>query len=98
MKIGLKVHEVKLQRDLFGRLLALSLDTSIDLEKVLCFPITPMPLSLCHMDGSLNKTDKSVLIHELEKQIEDVVQPPSKIDLVIVDGFFFLNTFKEIPP
>lgn len=97
MKIGGKVHEVTLQRDLFGRLLALSLDTSIDLEKVLCFPITPMPFSLCHIDGSLNKTDKSVLIHELEKQVEDMGQPPSQVDLVIVDGFFFLNTFKDMP-
>lgn len=96
-KIVEKVHEVTLQRDLFGRLLALSLDTSIDLEKVLCFPITPMPLSLCHIDGSLNKTDKSVLIHELEKQVEDMEQPPPQVDLVIIDGFFFLNTFKEMP-
>lgn len=88
-KIGGKVHEVTLQRDLFGRLLALFLDTSIDLEKVLCFPITPMPLSLCHIDGSLNRTDKSVLIHELEKQVEDMEQPPPQTDLVIVDGFFF---------
>lgn len=97
MTIGGKVHEVKLQRDLFGRLLALSLDTSIDLEKVLCYPITPVPLSLCHIDGSLNKTDKSVLIHELEKQIKDMEQPQSQIDLLIIDGFFFLNTFKEMP-
>lgn len=50
MKIGEKVHEVKLQRDLFGRLLALSLDTNLNLEKALCFPITPVPLSLCHID------------------------------------------------
>lgn len=67
------------------------------MEKVLCFPITPMPLSLCHIDGSINKTDKSVLVHELEKLVEDMEQQPSQIDLAIVDGFFFLNTFKEIP-
>ncbi|GBP88538.1 hypothetical protein EVAR_21746_1 [Eumeta japonica] len=97
MTVGVKVHEVKLQGDLFGRLLVLSLDTSIDLEKVLSFPITPMPLSLCHIDGSINKTDKSVLVHELEKLVEDMEQPPSQIDLSIVDGFFFLNTFKETP-
>lgn len=97
IKIGQKVQEVKLQRDLFGRLLALSLDTNIDLEKVLCFPITPVPLSLCHIDGSLNKTVKSVLVTELEKQIEDMEQPPPIVDFAIVDGFFFLNTFKEMP-
>ncbi|XP_077263749.1 uncharacterized protein LOC143898274 isoform X3 [Temnothorax americanus] len=97
MKIGQKIHEVKLQRDLFGRLLALSLDTNIDLEKMLCFPITPVPLSLCHIDGSLNKTVKSVLVKELEKKIEEMELPPSNVDFVIVDGFFFLNTLKEMP-
>lgn len=78
-------------------LLALSLDTSIDLEKLLCFPITPIPLALCYIDGTLNKTDKSVLIHDLEKQVEDVEQPTFQIDLIIVNGFFFFNTFKEMP-
>ncbi|XP_050339343.1 uncharacterized protein LOC126765678 [Bactrocera neohumeralis] len=97
MKIGQKVHEIKLQRDLFGRLLALSLITNLDLEKVLCFPITPVKLSLCHIDGSFNKTTKSVLVQELEKKIEKMDQPPLQIDCVIVDGFFFLNTFHQIP-
>lgn len=87
------MHEVQLQRDLFGRLLTLSLNTSIDQEKILCFPITPVPLSLCHIDGILNKTDKSVLIHELEKQVENMEQPPSQN----VDSFFSLSTFKEMP-
>lgn len=79
MKFGRKVHEITLQRDLFGHSLALSLDTTIDLEKVLCFPITPMPLSLCHIDchiGSLNKTDKSVLIHrETSRRYEATATP-----------------------
>lgn len=97
IKIGQKIHEVKLQRDLFGRLLALSLDTNLDLDKVLCFPITPIPLSLCHIDGSMNKTVKSVLIQELEKKVEEMEQPPHHLDYFIVDGFFFFNTFKQVP-
>lgn len=97
MKIGQKVYEIKLQRDLFGRLLALSLDTNLNLEKVPCFPITPVPLSLCHMDDSINKTTKSKLIQELEKKVEEMEQPPYQLDCLIVDGFFFLNTFKQMP-
>lgn len=93
------MHEVKLQRDLFGRLLGLSLETKLelDLDKVLCFPITPVPLSLCHIDGSINKTVKSVLLQELEKTVEEVEQPPDQLDYFVVDGFFFLNTFKQVP-
>lgn len=97
IQIGRKVLEVRLQRDLFGRLLSLSLDAQINLEKMLCFPITPIPLSLCHIDGSINKTVKSVLVKVLEQQSEDMEQPPSNVDMVIIDGFFLLNTISDMP-
>ena len=61
-----KVDEIRVQRNLFGRLLALSLDMNIDLEKVLSYPITLIPMSLCHADGSIYKTPKSTLISLLE--------------------------------
>lgn len=94
MKIAQKVHEVKLQRVLLGRLLALSLDKNLDLEKVLCFPITPVSLSLCHIDGSMIKIVKSVLIQEfMSRKIEELEQPPQKLDFFIVD-FFWLFLFK----
>lgn len=43
------------------------------------------------------QTDKSVLIHVLEKQVKDIEQPRSQFDLIIVDGFFLYNTFQEMP-
>lgn len=97
IQIGRKVLEVRLQRDLFGRLLPLSLDAQINLEKMLRFPITQIPLSLCHIDGSINKTVKSVLVKVLEQQSEDMEQPPSNVDMVIIDGFFLLNTISDMP-
>ncbi|XP_041981090.1 uncharacterized protein LOC121736526 [Aricia agestis] len=93
--LGGKVQELRLQRDLFGRLLALSLEKKISIEKVLCYPITPMPLSLCHMDGTINKTDKSALMRDLEKKIEST--EPESTDVLIIDGFFLLHTLKDIP-
>ena len=42
-----------MQRDLFGRLLGISLNEKIDIKKVLTFPLTPVPLSLCHIDGTI---------------------------------------------
>lgn len=44
---GVKVNEVKLQRDLFRRLLGICLQQNVDIEKVLEYPLTPIPLSLC---------------------------------------------------
>lgn len=59
------MEEVKLHRDLFGRLLGISLQQNVVIEKVLKYPLTPVPLSLCHMDGTINKTDKSKLVKPL---------------------------------
>lgn len=64
---------------------------------MLRFPITPIPLYLCHIDGSINKTVKSVLVKVLEQQSEDMEQPPSNVDMVIIDGFFLLNTMTDMP-
>lgn len=87
--------KVTLQRDLFGQLLAIALEKKIDISKVLTYPLTSIPLSLCHPDASINKTNKSVLLHILEKGI--VSQQPTEKDLVIYDGFFILHQMKNLP-
>ncbi|GFY02176.1 uncharacterized protein TNCV_5100371 [Trichonephila clavipes] len=51
-----------MQRDLFGRLLDISMTNKVDIEKVLGFP------SMCHADGSICKTDKAQLIKVFEKK------------------------------
>ena len=66
VKKDLKVIELKGTRDLFVRLLYLSSIQNVDLEKVFSFPLTPVPLSLAHVDGSINKTDKAKLMHKIE--------------------------------
>lgn len=59
------------------------------------YPLTPVPLCFGQLDGSLNKTNKAVLFSALEGKI--VSRPPSKIDVYIVDGFFFLHLLKDLP-
>lgn len=91
-----KVQEVQGTRDLFGRLLVIGTTEKIDLEKVLEFPLTPVPLSLAHTDGSINKTDKSRLMHKLEGlQIDHAI--PDVVDVVIVDATFLLHTQQNLP-
>lgn len=96
VKVGGKVQEVKIQRDLFGRMLGISIDYNVDISKILSFPITSMPLSLCHFDGTICKTDKSALLKCLEKEIKEH-EPPRCIDVLIIDGFFLLHTMKDVP-
>jgi hypothetical protein len=58
---------MKCTRDLFGRLLYLAAVQKWDIEKVIRNPLTPVPLSLCQIGGTMNKTDKSKLMHKLEE-------------------------------
>lgn len=50
MSVSGKVVELRMQRDLFGQLLCISLKKSLDIGKVLTYPLTPVPLSMCHID------------------------------------------------
>ncbi|XP_056641528.1 uncharacterized protein LOC130448266 [Diorhabda sublineata] len=91
VKIGGKHQEIKLQRDLFGRLLG----HQIDVLRVLSYPITPVPLALCHLDGGFCKTDQSVLVKCLVPNVDQ--EPPRNTDVFIIDGFFILHSMKEVP-
>ncbi|GFY67179.1 hypothetical protein TNIN_145811 [Trichonephila inaurata madagascariensis] len=94
-KIGAKLLEVRVQKDLFGRILGISIDRKIDMAKIFTYPITPVSLSLCHFDGGICKTQKFILMKCLEKDVEH--NPPSHIDIVEIDGFFLLHTMKNVP-
>ncbi len=91
-----KLLELKGTRDLFGRLLYVSTMEDVDLSKVFCYPLTPVPLSLAHVDGSMNKTDKSKLMHKLEA-VDDST-PPSDVDVTLVDAMFMLHIMQNVPP
>ncbi|GFS49542.1 hypothetical protein TNCV_2968361 [Trichonephila clavipes] len=74
--LGNKVIELRMQRDLFGRLLGISMTNKVDMEKVLGFPLTSIPTSMCHADGSICKTDKAQLIKVFEKKVDKVNSNP----------------------
>ena len=46
-----KLVTVTMTRDLFGSILFHALQSKVDMEEVLKYPLTPVPLSLCHPDG-----------------------------------------------
>lgn len=58
-----------MERDLLTRMLTLSLYENIDVGNILFYSLTLIPMSLCHTDGAMLKTDKSVLIKILENNI-----------------------------
>lgn len=95
VSIAGKVLELRMQRDLFGHLLYISLEKQLDIEKILTYPLTPVTLSTCHLDGSICKTDKSVLMRFLEREVQS--EPPQAADIMIFDGFFILHLMKDVP-
>lgn len=83
-------------RDIFARvvILASSQFPDLDLNHLLSFPITEVPLSLSHTDGTPIKTDKSALMKVLEKRQSNITttenMPP--IDSSIIDGGLLLHS------
>ena len=44
----------------------------VDMGEVLKYPLTPIPLSLCHVDGTMLNTPKSKLLQYMESQVETI--------------------------
>ena len=86
-----KIAELKCTRDLMGRLVVLAMKKYLDLEHVMSYPLTTVPLSLCSTDGMMAKTDKSVLLNVLENKVEQH-KSPQVVDACIIDGNFLLHT------
>ena len=47
------IMKVKIEYDLFGSILFLALQRKIDMGEMLKFPLTPVPLCLVYIDGSM---------------------------------------------
>jgi hypothetical protein len=78
-----------MERDMLGKLLMISLNQKLDIGLVLQYQLTPVPLVISHLDGTVNSADKAVLYKNQEKRVDSV--GPKLIDVYIVDGFFFLH-------
>lgn len=52
-------------------------------------------MSLCHLNGTICKTDKSTLMKYLEAKVES--QAAISKNVVLLDGFFLLHLIKEVP-
>ena len=85
-----KIKELQGTRDLFGRLLYLATVMDINLHTVFAYPLTPVPMSLAHVDGSVMKTDKSKLMKKLEEHI--ISEAPASVDAFIVDAMFLIQS------
>ena len=65
------------------------------MEEILKYPLTPVPLSLSHADGTMQKTVKVKLSNELQKRVKTV--NPTGVDVTVIDGLFFLHLLIDLP-
>ena len=77
-------------RDAFGHLL--TMENNLDLQNILKFPITEVPLLLAHADGTPTKTEKANLTRILEKKLDvNHSKPPILHETLLVDGGLLLH-------
>ena len=74
-----RIAELKGTRDLMGRLVILATKRNLDLPYMFEFPLIPVPLSMCSIDGTMAKTDKSALFKLLESKVQGGVTSPALI-------------------
>ena len=81
---------------IFRRALALTkCRDDVTVEKLLSFPIGPIPTSLFHDDGTMRKCVKSDLAHELEREICPSFNLPTfdpSLTVVIRDGMAIIQS------
>ena len=65
------------------------------MKEIVCYPVGPIPLALVESMGTLKKTNKTILMHELEKNGE-----PSKEVLshsfTIIDRIALVRKIKTV--
>lgn len=92
-----KEAQLKCNSALLGRIAFTAATSNTDLEHVFSFPLTPVPLSMCHSDGTMVHTDKSKLFKLLEGTVSDHGSP-TFIGTHIIDGNFQFHSMSPDQP
>ena len=88
-----KEKSITTDRDLFARLVVIAKSREIDIRNLFQYELTTVPLSLLKLDDSLNKSLKSLLLAELEKNAEVLPDLPRDVasSTWIVDGMALIQ-------
>jgi hypothetical protein len=90
-----KTKELVAERNVFGQLILLAMNHDLCMEKVMEYPLGPVPWSLATADGAPVKTDKAKLLHKLEEGHTLTTKPNSAIH--VIDGNAMFQALTKIP-
>ena len=93
---------IEVNRDVLAKLLALSTKHNkvIDFEVALTYPLSPVPISLSHPDGTRRKTTKSSLMNIINSYCDtnfDHSLPPRQTSTYMVDLMALIRTVSPVP-
>ena len=77
-----KRTELVAKRNVFGQLILLAMKHELCMEKVMSYPLGPVPWSLATADGAPVKTDKAKLLHKLEEGHTVTTRPGSAVHVI----------------
>ena len=75
-----KVSSLESDRNLFARLIVVSKERVVDLEKMFQFELSSIPLAIAEDEETLARGTKANILHELEKEITASLSPQDFID------------------
>lgn len=91
--------QAKAERNILGKVLCLALKNEIDLGHLLSYPLTRVPHSLAHFDGTMisnvQKSELSTIF--MSRGDYQHFDNSNDFDADIVDGFYLLNGLREVP-
>ena len=85
------------QRNVFSQLLLLSQENNLDLQKVMEYPLRLVPWALGTPDGIPIKTDKAVLMHNLEDASSQKSPAKGRNHIYVIDGNALFHRLNKIP-
>lgn len=92
------INEAKHERNILGQIVCLAMRNSIKLDSVLSFPLTTVPHSIAHSDGTMmTNSKKNELISVLMAKGSNEQIRTIGHDVEVIDGFSLLNSIKESP-
>ena len=65
------------------------------MAEILRQPLTPVPLSLSHVDGTMLKSPKSALMKHLESKVKST--STTSINVIIINTMFFMHLQVNLP-
>ena len=92
-----KTRQITAERNVFGQLVLLAIEHNISLERVLCFPLGPVPWPLATADGCPVKTNKATLLHALEGDVPSAEKPDRSSNTYVIDGNALYQSQVSLP-